>query len=111
MRLLPVLAVAHIAVITVFTVDVAHAVAPARATLAAAALKERVITDGGMWRCAEAGCTGSAPTTLRQAVAVCAAVAETAGRVATFTTGDFAFTEPALARCNRRARDVAEGSR
>jgi len=76
----------------------------ATATLAAPARSDRAVTPEGVWRCTADSCTGNALPITGEAVGVCSAVADHAGRVKAFTVGALTFAEAELARCNRHVK-------
>ncbi len=74
------------------------------ATLAAAASKAKLVTDAGSWTCTGTSCTGTSDTVTSNAVAVCTGVADRAGRVTAFASGETVFADAELARCNRHLK-------
>ena len=61
-----------------------------------------VIVGDSLWACSTAGCT-TAKATARPAI-VCEQAAKRLGKFTSFTVGDQAFDEAALAKCNAKAR-------
>ncbi len=92
------------AIATTFASAAAALPVAGTATLAAPASQTKIVGEGGVWRCDGATCTGMADARPALAVAACAAVADTAGRVTAFTAGAMTFGEPELKRCNRHVR-------
>lgn len=95
-----------LAVIAAITVagPVFAGTAPSTATLAAPARVASITAESGVWRCDGTTCGGLASTTLREAVAVCTGLADSAGRVVAFTAAGKDFTADDLARCNRHQK-------
>jgi hypothetical protein len=68
------------------------------ATLETAMPGGRLVAHGLLWRCDGARCT--APAGNSRPLIVCQALANTAGRVTSFTNGAIALDAEQLARCN-----------
>lgn len=96
------LILALIAVITSY--PTLAATAPSTAQLAAPARTATAVTEAGVWHCDGSVCTGMASPMLREAVAACTGVANSAGRVTAFTAAGYTFTDADLARCNRHVK-------
>jgi hypothetical protein len=96
------LMIALIAAIT--SSSVAAAPAASTAQLAAPTRTATAVTEAGIWHCDGTTCTGMASPMLREAVAACTGVANTAGRVVAFTAAGYPFTDADLARCNRHVK-------
>lgn len=77
---------------------------PGTATLAAEAVRAKIVGESGSWRCDGTSCTGMTDTSVGPAVATCTMVANANGRVTAFAAGPTPFGEAELKRCNRHVK-------
>lgn len=98
------LSIAFVAIAAISASAAMAAPVPGTATLAAEAVRTKIVGESGSWRCDGTSCTGTADASVGPAVATCTMVANANGRVIAFTAGPTAFGEAELKRCNRHVK-------
>jgi hypothetical protein len=81
----------------------ALAAGPFQAEPQAPPAQQRFVARDSIWRCGEAGCVSTNPTSTRPAI-VCSALARQVGALRSFSSEGRAFAAEQLENCNRSAR-------